>query len=85
MQDIFTISEQGILLVVLLSAPALITAIIIGVLVSLVQAVMQIQDQTLPFSLKLIGVVVCILATGQWIGSELMQFARYAFGAIVNY
>ena len=44
--------KQGMLLVVVLSAPPLIVAVVVGVLTSLVQALMQVQDQTLPFGIK---------------------------------
>ena len=47
--------KQGMLLVVVLSAPPLIVAVIVGVMTSLVQALMQIQDQTLPFGINRAG------------------------------
>ncbi len=44
--DILTLFRQGLLLVVILSAPPLLVAVISGVIISLVQAAMQLQDQT---------------------------------------
>ena len=43
--------KQGMLLVVVLTAPPLMVAVVVGVLTSLVHALMQIQDQTLPFGI----------------------------------
>jgi len=65
--------KQGMLLVVLLSAPPLIVAVVVGVLTSLVQALMQIQDQTLPFGIKLVAVGITLALTGRWIGVEMIQ------------
>ncbi|WP_329609103.1 EscS/YscS/HrcS family type III secretion system export apparatus protein [Pseudomonas lactis] len=47
--------KQGMLLVVMLTAPPLIVAVVVGVMTSLVQALMQVQDQTLPFGIKLVA------------------------------
>lgn len=74
--------KQGMLLVVVLSAPALIVAVVVGVLTSLVQALMQIQDQTLPFGIKLVAVGVILIMTGRWMGVELIQLINLTFEMI---
>jgi len=71
--------KQGMLLVVVLSAPPLIVAVVVGVLTSLVQALMQIQDQTLPFGIKLVAVGITLALTGHWGGVELMQLPQLTF------
>ena len=71
--------KQGMLLVVVLSAPPLIVAVIAGVLTSLVQALMQIQDQTLPFGIKLVAVGITLALTGRWIGVELIRLLNLTF------
>nr|ADT81077.1 RscS [Pseudomonas fluorescens] len=82
--DALTLFKEGTLLVVLLSAPPLIVAVIVGVLTSLVQALMQIQDQTLPFGIKLVAVGLTLLVTGRWIGVELLGLLRRAFEMMAN-
>lgn len=82
--DALTLFKEGMLLVVLLSAPPLIVAVIVGVLTSLVQALMQIQDQTLPFGIKLVAVGLTLLFTGRWIGVELLGLLRRAFEMMAN-
>jgi type III secretion protein S len=67
------------LLVVVLSAPPLIVAVVVGVLTSLIQALMQIQDQTLPFGIKLVAVGITLALTGRWIGVELIQLTSLTF------
>ncbi|AUH00603.1 type III secretion system export apparatus subunit SctS [Pectobacteriaceae bacterium C52] len=74
--------KQAMVLVVMLSAPPLLAAVMVGVLVSLIQAVMQLQDQTLPFAVKLVSVGLVLAMTGRWIGSELIQLAVTAFSMI---
>lgn len=74
--------KQGMLLVVVLSAPPLIVAVVVGVLTSLVQALMQVQDQTLPFGIKLVAVGVTLILTGRWIGVELIQLINLTFDMI---
>ncbi|RFD25838.1 EscS/YscS/HrcS family type III secretion system export apparatus protein [Pseudomonas sp. GL93] len=74
--------KQGMLLVVVLSAPPLIVAVVVGVLTSLVQALMQVQDQTLPFGIKLVAVGVTLILTGRWIGVELIQLINLTFEMI---
>ena len=71
--------KQGMLLVVVLSAPPLLVAVVVGVLTSLVQALMQVQDQTLPFGIKLVAVGVTLALTGRWIGVELIQLVNLTF------
>ena len=77
--DPILVFKQGMLLVVVLSAPPLIVAVVVGVLTSLIQALMQIQDQTLPFGIKLVAVGITLALTGRWIGVELIQLTHLTF------
>lgn len=74
--------KQGMLLVVVLSAPPLIVAVVVGVMTSLVQALMQVQDQTLPFGIKLVAVGITLIMTGRLIGVELIQLINLTFDMI---
>nr|AJG42131.1 putative HrcS [Pseudomonas fluorescens] len=74
--------KQGMLLVVMLTAPPLIVAVVVGVMTSLVQALMQVQDQTLPFGIKLVAVGITPIMTGRWIGVELIQLMNLTFDMI---
>lgn len=76
--------KQGMLLVVVLTAPPLGVAVLVGVITSLVQALLQIQDQTLPFGVKLLAVGITLALTGRWIGLELIQFTNMAFDLIAH-
>ena len=70
---------KAMVLVLMLSLPALVVATAVGLLVSLFQALTQIQEQTLSFGLKLIAVVVTLLLTATWVGAELLQWSLLLF------
>lgn len=71
--------QQGLWLAVTMSAPPLLIAALFGVIVSLVQAVTQIQDQTLPYIVKLVAVALSLAVCGRWFGNELIQLFNLAF------
>jgi len=74
--------REGLLLVLLLSAPPLIASMVVGFVVGLFQAATQIQDQTLAFVPKLIVVLVVLLAMGPVLGAALVRFTQALFVAI---
>jgi flagellar biosynthetic protein FliQ len=65
-----------------LSAPMLITALVVGFAVSLFQAVTQLQDSTLAFVPKIIAVGIALLLSGNWMLQELISFTKLAFGML---
>lgn len=67
--QIIQYSEQALLLILLLSMPPIAVAAIVGTLVSLIQALTQVQEQTLGFVVKLVAVSVTLLVTARWLGA----------------
>ncbi|PIF22253.1 MULTISPECIES: type III secretion system export apparatus subunit SctS [Pantoea] len=82
--DVMYLFKQSMILVVMLSAPALLVAVVVGMIVSLLQSVMQLQDQTLPFAIKLIAVGGTLALSGRWIGLELYGLAETAFSMMAT-
>jgi len=76
---ILQLTSQTLVLVLLLSLPPIIVATVTGLAVSLLQALTQIQEQTLSFAIKLIAVIVTILLSASWLGGELYAFAMNIF------
>jgi type III secretion HrpO family protein len=70
---------KAMVLVLMLSLPPLVVATAVGLLVSLFQALTQIQEQTLSFGLKLIAVVLTLVLTASWVGAELLQWSLLLF------
>ncbi|MEB0136380.1 type III secretion system export apparatus subunit SctS [Actimicrobium sp. CCC2.4] len=79
MADTINFFQQGLWMIIVLSAPPLLVAVLCGTAISLIQAVTQIQDQTLPYVVKLMGVSITLTLMGRWIGSELIQMINAAF------
>lgn len=75
-------AAKAILLVFYLSLPPIIAASVVGVLVSLIQALTQIQEQTLSFAIKLVAVIVTIFLSARWQGGELLNYALNIFDSI---
>jgi flagellar biosynthetic protein FliQ len=61
------------------AAPVLLTALLVGFLISLFQAATQIQEPTLSFVPKMIAVCIALLVTGNWVLSELVSFTHGLF------
>ena len=77
--DTITLFRDGLMLIVLLSAPALLVTTLLCVLVSLLQGLFQIQDQALSHTVKVIALVVVLLLTGRWMQTELVSLANQMF------
>lgn len=64
------------------SAPILIVSLVVGLAVSLVQAVTQIQEATLAFVPKLVAVAVVIVVAGNWMLGQVVAFTRDLFDTL---
>lgn len=73
---IYTIGKEAIVTAVMVAAPVLVISLIVGLLISIFQAVTQIQEQTLTFVPKLIVVILLFLILGPWMMQELVQFTQ---------
>jgi flagellar biosynthesis protein FliQ len=73
---------QTMIVAVKLAAPILIVSLAIGFGISLMQSVTQIQEVTLSFVPKLIGVAIVILVTGSWMLGQLVDFTRQLFDVL---
>jgi len=67
---------------VLVSAPLLLTALGVGLLVSIFQAATQINEMTLSFIPKLLAMFVVIILAGPWMLSTLVDYTRQLFSSI---
>jgi type III secretion protein S len=78
-QDIVGITTEALWLVLLLSAPPIIAASAVGLIVAILQAATQLQEQTLQFTLKFFAIVLTLFITASLLGSSLYQFAHQIF------
>ncbi len=77
--QILDYTVKAVYLVLLLSMAPIVIATVVGLLVSLLQALTQIQEQTLGFAVKLIAVTVTLLLTSRWMGAELYTYCVALF------
>jgi len=74
------IAKEAILLVIILSAPAVFVSLFVGLTISLFQATTQIQDQALTFVPKLIAVMLTLILFGTWGAKNTINFANDLLG-----
>ena len=70
---------KSLYLVLMLSMPPIIVASVVGILLSLVQAITQLQEQTLTFGVKLVAVVLTLFLMGGWLSGEILRYANDIF------
>lgn len=77
--DVMAIGLQSMIVAAKLCAPILLTALVVGFAISLFQSVTMIQEVTLSFVPKLIGVGVALLISGNWMLATMISFTEQLF------
>jgi flagellar biosynthetic protein FliQ len=80
--DITSLLREGILQVLLLAAPLLISALVVGLVVAILQATTSIQEQTLTFVPKVIVILLVLAFLGGWMFSSLGDYTERLFRMI---
>ena len=75
-QQVFSTGQQGLYLLLMVSAPLLITVLVVGLVVSIFQAATQINEATLSFVPKIIAAVAVLAIMGPWMMSTLVDYLR---------
>lgn len=76
---VIQLAYQGLLLILILSAPPILISMFFGIIVAIFQAATQIQEQTLSFTIKLVAVTLTLMFMGSWLGAQIMSFALDIF------
>ncbi|UCV04551.1 flagellar biosynthesis protein FliQ [Dechloromonas denitrificans] len=79
---VMEIGRQAIEVTLLMSAPALIAALVVGLIISIFQAATQINESTLQFVPKLVVMFVVLLLAGPWMLQYLIDYIQRLFGSI---
>lgn len=74
--SIMGLAQSSIYLMILVLAPILGVALAVGLIISIFQAITQIQEQTLAFAPKIIAVFVSLLFFGPWMLTHLVDYTR---------
>jgi type III secretion HrpO family protein len=72
-------AQTCLIMVLKLSLIPIVVATVIGIIVSLLQALTQIQEQTLGFAVKLIAISITLLAASSWMGGQLLLYTQDIF------
>jgi len=80
--DALDLARRAITLILVAGAPVLVTALVVGLIVSVLQAVTQVQDQTLTFVPKIIAVLVALAIVGPWMMEKLVEFGQEMFASL---
>lgn len=81
---ILSLCSQALYLVLILSAPMLMSALSVGLCISVIQATTQVQEQTLSFVPKIVATFVAIIVCGTWMFNMLSNFAMRIFSDIAR-
>lgn len=80
--SVLDLAQDALIVAAKLGAPILVTALVVGFAISLVQSITQIQEVTLSFVPKAVAVAIAMIVCGQWMISEMVSFTTDLFDRI---
>ncbi len=81
-ESVMTLGRHAMEITLMVAAPMLLVALAIGLLVSIFQAATQINEMTLSFIPKLIGIFVALVIAGPWMLTVMLDYMRHVFSSI---
>ena len=79
------IAKQALFLALIITAPPVLVAMIVGLVISILQATTQIQEQTLTFVPKLVAVVVAMIIRAELLTGQLLSYTHWLFDNFAQY
>lgn len=83
--EIASLMQSGVREILMLVAPPLIVALVVGLLIAVLQAATSIQEQTLTFLPKFVFILLVLAILGGWMFSDLGEFTTRLFNLIPNF
>jgi flagellar biosynthetic protein FliQ len=81
-QQAFDLGQRGLMMLLMISAPVLLTILVVGLVVSIFQAATQINEATLSFVPKVVAAVAVLAVAGPWMLTMLVDYIRQTLQAI---
>jgi flagellar biosynthesis protein FliQ len=81
---LISFAQNSLTIALSIAGPVLIVSLVIGSLISLVQAATQINEVTLTFVPKIIGIIVVLVVLGGWMGQQILSFTSGIFNDLPN-
>jgi flagellar biosynthetic protein FliQ len=75
-QQVFTFGQQGLYMLMLVAAPILIVVLLVGVVISVIQAATQINEATLSFVPKVVAAILTLAVAGPWMVTQLVEYIQ---------
>lgn len=81
-ETVMSLSHHAMVVALMLAAPMLLVALAVGLLVSLFQAATQINEMTLSFIPKILGVCIVVIVAGPWLVSVIVDYTVELFNSL---
>jgi flagellar biosynthetic protein FliQ len=78
-ETVMTMGRQAVEITLMVSAPMLLVALVVGLVVSIFQAATQINETTLSFIPKLVGIFIALIVAGPWMLTIMVDYIRQMF------
>ncbi len=82
--QVFTLGQEGLMLLLLVAAPILLVVLVVGVVISVLQAATQINEATLSFVPKILAAVATLAVAGPWMITTLVEYIQRTLLTIPN-
>lgn len=79
------VAKQAMFLALIMTAPPVLIALLVGLVISILQATTQIQEQTLTFVPKLVAVVLTLVVTAELMSGQLISYTHWLFDNFAQY
>jgi len=81
-QGVITLAQQALYVAMLLAAPMLLASLVVGLVVSILQAATQINEMTLTFIPKMLAMIATLVIAGPWMITFFVDFLRRLYESI---
>ena len=81
-QSVITLGQQALYVMLMIASPMLVAALVVGLIVSILQAATQINEMTLSFIPKLVAILAALVIAGPWIIAYYVDYVRRLFESI---
>jgi len=82
--NVIELTSQALMMCLMLSLPAVVVSALVGLLVSFVQAITSLQDQSISQGMKLLAVTVVVFVAAPWAGATILRFADAILSSLFN-
>ena len=83
--DIISIGRQTVWIIIKTSVPIPLVSMIVGLIISLLQTLTSIQEQTLTFVPKLLAIMLALMIMGPWLLNEIVSYMNILWGSFAQY